>query len=130
MEITHRPGAKHGNADSLSRYPCLQCGYGEKVVQNVTPDTAPDSSSTVQYLQEGDSDLKKVREWLELNDRSEYIQIKHESNVIKSLWSQYKFLEVRDNLLCRRWEGDRKTIYQVLVPMSERKEILRECHDP
>lgn len=129
LEITHRPGAKHGNADSLSRYPCRQCGYGEKVVQSVTPDTAPDSSSTVQCLQEGDSDLKKVREWLELNDRPEYIQIKHESNVIKSLWSQYKFLEVRDNLLCRRWEGDRKTIYQVLMPMSERKEILRECHD-
>lgn len=25
LEITHRPGVRHGNADSLSRYPCRQC---------------------------------------------------------------------------------------------------------
>jgi hypothetical protein len=27
MEIKHRTGLNHKNADSLSRYPCLQCGY-------------------------------------------------------------------------------------------------------
>lgn len=26
LDIWHRPGAKHPNANSLRRYPCLQCG--------------------------------------------------------------------------------------------------------
>ena len=26
FQIQHRPGAKHGNADALSRLPCKQCG--------------------------------------------------------------------------------------------------------
>ena len=28
FKIEHRSGAKHGNADSLSRIPCNQCGKG------------------------------------------------------------------------------------------------------
>lgn len=27
MEIEHCPGRKHGNADTLSRIPCTQCGF-------------------------------------------------------------------------------------------------------
>lgn len=26
IELIHRPGVKHGNADALSRRPCKQCG--------------------------------------------------------------------------------------------------------
>ena len=26
MEIEHRPGRSHGNADGVSRIPCKQCG--------------------------------------------------------------------------------------------------------
>jgi hypothetical protein len=44
MEIKHRAGLKHRNADSLSRHPCHQCGYTDdwdqenqvRVVQQVT----------------------------------------------------------------------------------------------
>ena len=28
FRIQHRPGAKHGNADAVSRLPCKQCGLG------------------------------------------------------------------------------------------------------
>ena len=29
LEIHHRPGMMHNNADSLSRYPCRHCGSAE-----------------------------------------------------------------------------------------------------
>ena len=29
IEIKHRPGKQHGNADALSRRPCKQCGWEE-----------------------------------------------------------------------------------------------------
>lgn len=29
MDIEHRPGKLHQNADAMSRIPCHQCGYRE-----------------------------------------------------------------------------------------------------
>lgn len=31
LEITYSSSVRHGNADFLSRYPCRQCGYEEKI---------------------------------------------------------------------------------------------------
>lgn len=61
LEITHRPGVRHGNADSLSRYPCRKCGYEEEIdnsanVQVVKVDFASDWNSPVHNLQEQDTD--------------------------------------------------------------------------
>lgn len=133
LEITHRPGVRHGNADSLSRYLCRQCGYEEEIdksanVQVVKVYSASDWNSPV-HLQMQDTDLKRVRELVEQKERPEYSKIKDESNVVKALCSQYKSLEVKDNVLCRMLEGDRRTNYQALMPLLERKEILRECQD-
>lgn len=75
-------------------------------MQVVKVDFASDWNSPVHNLQEQDTDLKKVREWVEQKERPEYSKIKNESNVVKALWSQYKSLEVKDNVLCRKWEGD------------------------
>ena len=66
---------------------------------------------------------------MEKEQRPEYSDIKHENNVIKSLWSQFNVLEVRDGLLCRRWEDNEEVSYQIVIPLSERREILQECHD-
>jgi predicted nucleic-acid-binding Zn-ribbon protein len=40
MEIIHRPGNKHSNADALSRVPCKQCGYCSNWKNNISDETA------------------------------------------------------------------------------------------
>lgn len=49
--------------------------------------------------------------------------------MIKSLWSQWVNLEIKDGVLCRKWASDKKVYHQVIVPLSERREILEQCHD-
>lgn len=103
----------------MSRYPCRQCGYEEEIdnranVQVVKVDSASDWNLPVDNLQEQETDLKKVREWVEQKERPEYFKIKNESNVVKAL-------EVKDNVLCRKWKGDRRTNYHALMPLLERK---------
>ena len=43
--VQHRAGKKHGNADSLSRLPCKQCGLDEGCV--VEPGREPPRSEIV-----------------------------------------------------------------------------------
>jgi hypothetical protein len=83
----------------------------------------------LQSLQDEDLDLAKVRTWLGNNKRPESSEIKHESKVVKSLCSQWNHLETKSGLLCRKWAGDKKTYSQVIVPFSERRNILQQCHD-
>ncbi len=43
MEIEHRKGRLHGNADGLSRIPCRQCGMSdeERLQKKPTADSTP-----------------------------------------------------------------------------------------
>lgn len=142
MEIRHRPGARHANADSLSRYPCRQCGLTDdtetdscfeiaasaSVVNKATADVDPDSKN-LNSLQDEDRDLSKIKSWVSDKKRPEFSDIKHESKVIKSLWSQWVNLEIKDSVLFRKWDNNKKVYHQVIVPLSERREILEQCHD-
>lgn len=142
MEIRHRPGARHANADSLSRYPCRQCGLTDdtetdscfeiaasaSVVNKATADVDPDSKN-LNSLQDEDRDLSKIKSWVSDKKRPEFSDIKHEIKVIKSLWSQWVNLEIKDSVLFRKWDNNKKVYHQVIVPLSERREILEQCHD-
>ena len=39
MDIQHRPGVKHGNADALSRIKCKQCGFKDDWEESNTDET-------------------------------------------------------------------------------------------
>lgn len=76
MEIRHRPGARHGNVDSLSRYPCRQCGLTDdaetysfaevaasaSVVNKATAKVDPDFTN-LNSLQDEDRHLSKIKSW-------------------------------------------------------------------
>ena len=49
----------------------------------------------------------------------------------KAWWSDWDVLEMRDDLLCRRWVKDStsKVIYLPAVPTSLRAEVLKQVHD-
>ena len=49
--------------------------------------------------------------------------------MLKSLWSQRALLEVKDDLLCRRWTDEEGSTLQAIVLLSERRHILNYSHD-
>lgn len=97
-------------------------------MNKATTDVDPDSKN-LNSLQDEDRDLSKIKSWVSDNTRPEFSDIKQESKVIKSLWSQWVNLEIKEGVLCRKWASDKKVSHQVIVPMSEGREILEQCHD-
>lgn len=71
MDIEHKPGKLHQNADAMSRIPCHQCGYREIEEKEVimSAQKAEDkelnlSSPELKLLQKEDSDIVTVKQWL------------------------------------------------------------------
>lgn len=76
---------------------------------------------SIRELQKEDFDLQKVKTWVADKKWPTFTEIKGESNTVKSLWSQWNSLNIVNDLLCRKWIGNRKEIMQILVPLSEKK---------
>jgi hypothetical protein len=133
IDIRYRPGAKHCNADSLSRHPCHQCSFSEgwekrndheskesdsKSIRQINT-VSEDNETVLKGIQNDDQDLSVVKNWVETKKRPEFSDMKHESKVIKHLWSQRTHLEIQNDLLWK-WIGDKKFYHQIIVPLSER----------
>ncbi|KAK3093316.1 hypothetical protein FSP39_013979 [Pinctada imbricata] len=138
FEIQHRPGRQHCNADALSRVPCRQCGYitewDKDDVDPLANKVYSASSHTINSLrdmQAEDKDLIKVRGWLNSKVRPDSKVVQSESYYLKSLYSQFDRLCQLDGILYRKWEDFEASMtkYQALVPLSQRRVILRYCHD-
>ena len=80
--MEHGPGLKHGNADSLSRLPCRQCGASQDQVENQCSLEAALAQTTEsdlalwlpiltptdqETLQNNDPALSQVMVWVESN---------------------------------------------------------------
>jgi hypothetical protein len=76
MEIEHRAGRLHGNADGLSRLPCVQCGSFDdweevnaleehaRVIQDEVIATGIDESKVLVAIQNGCRNIKLVKGWM------------------------------------------------------------------
>jgi transposase InsO family protein len=145
MEIEHRAGKLHGNADGLSRLPCGQCGYFDnwesespdevnehaRVLQGSNATETNDSSTNLVETQNRCPDIRLVKHWKESDRRPEYGDITAESYMVKSLWAQWSKLLLKDGVLCRAWEleDSNNVAYQVVMPLSERRFLLEQAHD-
>ena len=58
-----------------------------------------DASMEIRQLQERDQDLVKVRDWFSKNKRSPFHKIRNHGYVIKSLWSQWNDLILKNGIL-------------------------------
>jgi hypothetical protein len=115
MEIQHRPGKKHANADALSRIPlktnalCLS-NYLDSL------DTFP--SKSMSRFPRRDPDLRHPRShfFFLLISRSKYYWINREVFVLEKgvLWR----------------EGDEGKSARRVVPKMYREQIVKLCHDP
>ena len=52
-----------------------------------------------------------------------------ESSTLKALWSQRQKLVVENDLLFRKWDDEKGTTLQAIVPLSERRKVLSYSHD-
>ena len=149
LDIEHRPGKKHGNADGMSRRQCKQCGREEVVSDEVThedPNVVPQGDESVargvttqsllstEALREAQLQ-DKTMSWIikskeDGGGRPEWKVVSHLTASCKTYWSQWDQLEVRDGLLSRRWESDdgKSVKWLLVIPLKFRKEILAELH--
>ena len=137
LKVQHRPGKKHTNADALSRLP------GQLVDVNVSSTTSvPNSNwlpclaeSQIRELQDTDEDIKQKQ----VIDSVEHPNARPNkcppsaSHVLKSLWAQKKYLEVKRRVLYRQWEdaggGGVNKCLQLVIPPSRVPSVLSELHD-
>lgn len=143
MEIEHRAGRLHGNADGLSRVPCTQCGYFDdwekadvpedyaRTLKHEVKNTSTAESKTLLEMQDESRDIRLVKDWMEDGKRPDYSEVTAESYMVKSLWAQWSRLVLKDELLCRMWEVEESnnTTYQIVMPLSQRRFILQQMHD-
>lgn len=109
MKIEHRPGRLHRNADGLSRIPCKQCGLLEEtgdtqqvtIVCPIQEDIITDETEDIKIVQEKDQDISLVKSWVTSGTRPDYKDIGSHGYFIKSLWSQWSRLTLKDGVLVR-----------------------------
>ncbi|KAL5493743.1 hypothetical protein EMCRGX_G014965 [Ephydatia muelleri] len=145
--VEHRPGLKHGNADSLSRLPCRQCGASQDQVENLysleaalaqatesdlalwLPILTPTDQET---LQNKDPALARVMVWVESNSFPKSFP-KDGGYWLQTLWAQQKYLVLRNGVLYRRWEdipgkGLNKCL-QFVLPQDLVPTVLEQLHN-
>lgn len=142
MEIEHRPCRKHGNADSLSRLPCRQCDHcdnkdseSDQVIYSVDVSIASSNekdnpSMTLDELQNSDPSIQTVKKWI----KEKKIPLSKDfvgNYFLQSLWNHFDRLSIENRLVFQRWDsvGTDQSHYQAVVPMKERRNILKYCHD-
>ena len=151
VTIQHRPGAKHANADGLSRQRCRQCTHCSSNKRN---EDAPEGGQSVPKGGAGPRvratvlqpsiDSKSLREaqladssmsWVlsakeEGNERPQWSDISSLSPASKTYWSYWEQLSMRDGVLHQRWESDDGNLvrWRLVVPEKYRDELIRELH--
>ena len=138
MDIEHRPGRSHGNADGVSRIPCRQCGKNEdnEEDQKLYQVSQNESSTNIDVprlkdAQDKDRDISFIKHWLEKGERPTKQAISSESWFVKSLLNQWSRLSVQQELLVRRVEEleTDEIKWQVVIPLSMRRDVLKYAHD-
>ena len=139
MKIEHRPGRTHKNADGVSRIPCRQCGIvddedGENATYSVNilqSDQTANEVGNLRETQNENRDTRFVKELLEKGEKLKSDSVASESWYVKSLLNQWERLDIKDDILVRRWNilGTNSVRWQAVVPLSLRRKVLEYSHD-
>ena len=135
FQTHHRSGKLHTNADALSRtVPPQESDVAAAL--NVDPSRTSNWASVwtdkdLQHKQANDPNLKIILEWMKNpSERPAFVQVSGRGPVVRSLWAQWGRLELRDNVLYRRWEDDvgNVTSFQIVVPQVLVHDVLHALH--
>ena len=150
--IVHRAGARHTNADALSRRPCSEsgCRHCEKredrerelctqeescAALTVAQPAAGSELRGVdagewRQRQEEDMDLKPALRWVEGGRKPPWGEVAVLSQATKGLWAKYEPLRLCDGVLQRGWKepATGEVRWQVVVPRHLREAVLQAVH--
>ncbi|CAG2219665.1 Retrovirus-related Pol polyprotein from transposon 17.6,Retrovirus-related Pol polyprotein from transposon 412,Transposon Ty3-G Gag-Pol polyprotein,Transposon Ty3-I Gag-Pol polyprotein [Mytilus edulis] len=81
--------------------------------------------------QENDPVLKIIRDWLVNNFKPIWSEISKFSPIIKYFWNRIESFEIRDGILCRKWESEKgdKVTWQKLIPENLKESVLKQLHN-
>ena len=133
-EVVHRPGAKHGNADGLSRRPPERMETNAEVckIQVDEGDTSDLVGEGLRQRQQADVELEPIVNFRLTSDEvPNNEELQTESELTKKLVTKWNELEVRNGLVYRRNNSTKKgepNFLQLLLPRMDVDEALRQCH--
>jgi len=145
--IEHRAGAKHGNADALSRRPCRQCKRFEDdeecdvsqdpVIYACALKSAEEQISyqwnTEQFAEAYDRDVDLREIYVQIRDGLDKVSWESmigKSEATKTYWQDWDRLKVKDGKLFRDWLSVKGSVEreQLIVPKEYRETLMRETH--
>ena len=85
--------------------------------------------NSLRQLQKEDKDVSSIKQLIESNSRPDTTAMSFKSSTMKALWSQRQKLVVENDLLYRKWDDEKGTTLQAIVPLSERRKVLSYSHD-
>lgn len=85
---------------------------------------------TLDELQNSDPSIQTVKKWIKEKKRplsKDFVG----NYFLQSLWNHFDRLSIENRLVFQRWDsvGTDQSHYQAVVPMKERRNILKYCHD-
>ncbi|GFX56203.1 retrovirus-related Pol polyprotein from transposon opus [Trichonephila clavipes] len=146
VEIRHRKGPAHENADDLSRRPCSEsCKYCSRIEkefgvidqivrQVTTPSTSildSWSGESIRKDQLADPEIKPIIEFKEsFDEKSSWQGIAPLHPTTKHYWALWDSLHLRNGVLYRKWESDDgKTFrWQLILPKIRVSTVFKELH--
>ena len=137
--ISHRPGRKHQNADSLSRHPCTQCGRESHVedppLVNVVEQVATShltekTPEELRQLQLEDSPIGLLLQAVENGEKPTADEVRAQGPEAQRLWHLWNRLVVEEGVLKRRYDNTsgKSSWLQLVLPQLLREEVLQELH--
>ena len=156
LEVTHRKGKRHSNADALSSKPCkvchrynngnpihdlkdsTQCQEQRSMTRAVTVSSSKNRDQNtdvwdvdeVRRSQLSDDTVGFILRKKEQGEhRPEWKDIADQSPKLKTLLSQWDRLRISSSLLYRRWESQPKPRLQLIIPKDLRAKVLEMNHE-
>ena len=135
MDIQHRAGRSHGNADALSRIPEEMEMEKEEICAKVTTKVVVEieslSKEELRRTQLDDKDLGRVMGWLEEEKvKPSWQEITAYSPEVKALWGLWDNLKVREGVLYLEWEDlNGQELDRLVTPKSLQTPVLTQLHN-
>jgi len=94
-------------------------------------DQFPFTKEELIALQEEDPDIKFVIELRKrFKQKPDWKEVEGKSSTVKTLWFEFERLDIRNEMLCRKWTPLRGNAYtwQVIIPKKLRLKLVRMVH--
>lgn len=127
--IEHRPGARHMNADALSRRPCIDCKHCARLEsRELQVNLTSVEGVCWRTEQAGDPNLLWLIEYLSKGGKPSRMDIMDKNPEIKTFWSHWDEFFLTDGILYHRHACKGLELSQVVIPQNFKRVLLEEFH--